>query len=180
MCYHLLCVALLSLLLQIITAQPFSLPDMDCDKPDLSPFTRRSAQEIITKLGLAPNPEKGWYIQTFEDPEKTNNRSASTAIYYLLEKDEISYWHRVLNATEIWHYYSGAPLQLSLSFDDGKPVRHRILGPDVFDNQAPQIVIEKDEWQRAESLGNWTLVGCTVAPGFTFEGFEIAVEDWEP
>ncbi len=177
---QLLCVALLSLIHQTIFAQALGLPDMGCDKPDRSPSTMRSAQKVITQLGLTPHPEKGWYIQTFEDPEKTNNRSASTAIYYLLERGEVSYWHRVLDATEIWHHYSGAPLQLSLSFDDGKPVRHHILGHDIFDNQEPQIIIERGEWQRAESLGDWTLVGCTVAPGFTFGGFEMAVGDWEP
>lgn len=171
---------MLSLLLQPTTAQPLSLPEKACDKLAPGPSTKRSAQEVITQLSLTPHPERGWYIQAFEDPEKTNNRSASTAIYYLLEKGEISYWHRVLDATELWHYYLGAPLQLSLSFDDGKPVRHQILGPDIFDNQAPQIIIEKGEWQRAESLGDWTLVGCTVAPGFTYAGFEMAAEDWEP
>ncbi|ERF77117.1 hypothetical protein EPUS_07658 [Endocarpon pusillum Z07020] len=180
MYYHLLFVALLSLLLESSTARPLDLPDKADAKPDQSPSSKRSAQEIITQLNLIPNPERGWYSQTFEDPETINNRSASTAIYYLLEKGEVSYWHRVLDATELWHYYSGAPLRLSLSFDDGQPVRQPTLGPDIFDNQAPQIVIEKGQWQRAQSLGDWTLVGCTVAPGFTFGGFELAAEGWEP
>ena len=153
---------------------------MNRGKPKPSPISMRSAQEVITRLGLIPHPEKGWYVETFRDPEKTNNRSASTAIYYLLENGEVSHWHRVLDATEIWHYYSGAPLQLSLSFDDGKPVRHQVLGSDAFDNQAPQVIVEKGEWQRAKSLGDWTLVGCTVAPGFTYEVFEMASQGWEP
>ncbi|KAF2194164.1 DUF985 domain protein [Zopfia rhizophila CBS 207.26] len=141
----------------------------------------RSAQEVIKKLNLSPHPEKGWYIQTFEDPAKTKNRSASTAIYYLLEKsDGVSHWHRVLDASETWHYYDGAPLRLSLSFNDGKPVREQILGKDIFNNQAPQVIVQKGEWQHAESLGEWTLVGCTVAPGFTYEGFEMAPPGWEP
>ncbi len=180
MYYHHLCVAVLSLLLQTTTAWPLSLPDKAYVKPAGIHSTKRSAQEVILQLGLIPNPERGWYIQTFEDPEKINNRSASTAIYYLLEKGVVSYWHRVLDATELWHYYSGAPLQLSLSFDDGQPVRRPILGPGIFNNQAPQIVIEKGQWQRAQSLGDWTLVGCTVAPGFTFGGFELAADGWEP
>lgn len=179
MYYHPFCAVLLSLSLATATVRSLGLPDKAYEKPNRGPSTTRSAQEVISQLNLIPNPERGWYIQTFEDPEKINNRSASTAIYYLLEKGEVSYWHR-LDATELWHYYAGAPLQLSLSFDDGEPVRLRTLGPDIFDDQAPQIVIEKGEWQRAESLGLWTLVGTTVAPGFIFEGFELAAEDWEP
>lgn len=177
MYYHLLFVALLSLLLETTTARPLDLPDKAYAK---SPSTKRSAQEIITQLNLTTNPERGWYIQTFEDPEKINNRSASTAVYYLLEKGEVSRWHRVLDAIELWHYYAGAPLRLSLSFDDGQPLRQPTLGPDIFDNQAPQIAIEKGQWQRAQSLGDWTLVGCTVAPGFTLGGLELAADGWEP
>jgi predicted cupin superfamily sugar epimerase len=139
-----------------------------------------TAQEVIQKLNLSPHPEKGWYIQTFEDADKTNNRSHSTAIYYLLEKGVVSHWHRVLDATEIWHYYGGAPLKLSLSHNDGKPVKQQLLGPDIFNNQLPQIIVEKGEWQRAESLGDWTLIGATVAPAFIYEVFEMAPPGWEP
>lgn len=84
------------------------------------------------------------------------------------------------DAVEIWHYYAGAPLQLSLSFDDGKPLRKRTLGPDIFQDQEPHIAVQKNEWQRAESLGEWTLVGCTVAPGFVPEAFVMAEPEWEP
>jgi predicted cupin superfamily sugar epimerase len=140
----------------------------------------RSAQDIIKQLNLSPHPEKGYYVQTFEDPERVDGRSRSTAIYYLLEKNVISHWHRVLDAVEIWHYYAGAPLQLMLSFDDGKPVRKRTLGPDVFNGQTPHVIVDKGEWQRAESLGDWTLVGCTVAPGFIPDVFEMAEPGWEP
>jgi uncharacterized protein len=182
--HHFFWAVLLSLLIQTTIAQPLSLPDMPSSMPSNKPnnpsLSMRSAQEVIKQLNLAPHPEKGWYIQTFEDPATKNNRSASTAIYYLLEKGEVSHWHRVLDATEIWHHYLGAPLQLSLSFNDGKPVRHQILGPNIFDNQAPQVIVKKGEWQRAKSMGQWTLVGCTVAPGFTFAGFEMAPQGWEP
>lgn len=128
-----------------------------------TPISERSAQEVIDKLSLVPNDEKGYYIQTFEDPYTlpSLNRSASTAIYYLLEGDAgDSVWHRV-DAVEVWHYYAGAPLVLSLSFDDGQPLRQETLGPDVFDDQAPQVAIQRGEWQSARSLGEWTLVGTT-------------------
>lgn len=128
-----------------------------------TPISQRSAQEVIEKLSLIPNEEKGYYIQTFEDPFTipSLNRSASTAIYYLLEGSAgDSIWHRV-DAAEVWHYYAGAPLVLSLSFDDGQPLRKQTLGPDVFDDQAPQVAIQRGEWQSARSLGDWTLVGTT-------------------
>lgn len=125
------------------------------------PIERRTAQEVVDQLQLIPNDEKGYYIQTFQDPDTVNNRSASTAIYYLLEGSSgSSIWHRV-DAVEVWHHYAGAPLTLSLSYDDGQPVRVQVLGPDVFDGQRPQYAIAKSEWQSARSLGAWTLVGTT-------------------
>ncbi|KAL0577105.1 hypothetical protein V5O48_004897, partial [Marasmius crinis-equi] len=133
-----------------------------------------TAQELIKRLGLSPHPEKGYYLQTFIDDNKTNERSLSTAIYYLLQKDNgQSNWHRVLDATEIWHYYAGAPIKLSLSWNDGQPVREKILGPDILNGQRPQVIIDKGEWQSAQTLGDWTLVGCTVAPAFQFDKFEV-------
>lgn len=128
-----------------------------------TPINKRTAQEVIEKLSLIPNEEKGYYIQTFEDPYVLPglNRSASTAIYYLLEgSDGDSIWHRV-DAAEVWHHYAGAPLVLSLSYDDGQPLRKATLGPDVFDAQVPQVAIQRGEWQSARSLGDWTLVGTT-------------------
>lgn len=86
----------------------------------------------------------------------------------------------MLDATEVWHYYAGAPLRLSLSWDDGKPVRDVVLGNDLWDGQRPQAIVERGEWQHARSLGEWTLVGCTVAPAFTMESFDMAKEGWEP
>lgn len=126
----------------------------------------RSAQEVIQTLNLTANVEKGWFIETYEDPRTVNGRSYSTAIYYLLEGSVgASYWHK-LDATEVWHYYAGAPLRLDLSWNNGTATEQRVLGNNVFKNQAPQIVINKNQWQRAKSLGSWTLVGTTVAPGF--------------
>ncbi|TDZ19763.1 hypothetical protein Cob_v007119 [Colletotrichum orbiculare MAFF 240422] len=146
-----------------------------------SSIERRSAQEVIERLGLEPNVEKGYYVETFEDPDRnSNNRSASTAIYYLLEgSDGPSTWHRV-DAAEVWHHYAGAPLTLSLSDDNGEPVKNVVLGPDIFDNQQPQVVVAKNQWQRAASHGRWTLVGTTVAPGFSVDDFQLAEPDWVP
>jgi uncharacterized protein len=136
------------------------------------------AQDIIDLLKLERHPEGGWYIQTFRDPEETGGRAHSTAIYYLLEGGDRSHWHRV-DAVEIWHYHAGAPLELRLS-EDGKTARSIILGSDLVDGQRPQGLVRKDEWQSAKSLGAWTLVGCTVAPGFEFSGFQMADAGWEP
>jgi len=142
----------------------------------------RSAQDVISALNLSPHPEKGYYIETFRDTDLTAaNQSYSTCIYYLLQ-DETgpSHWHRVLNAAEVWHHYSGAPLLLSLSWDDGNPVRNVILGKNLWNGERPQVVVQKGQWQHAKSLGEWTLVGCSVAPAFTIERFEMAEPGWEP
>jgi predicted cupin superfamily sugar epimerase len=145
-----------------------------------SPTKHPSAQDVITTLNLAPNPEKGHFRQTFADSANANNRSYSTAIYYLLEGIVgASYWHRV-DAVEIWHYYAGAPLLLQTSWSNGTATRKRVLGNDIFRGQEPQLAIQKWEWQSARSLGEWTLVGTTVAPGFVESGYEIMAKGWEP
>jgi predicted cupin superfamily sugar epimerase len=123
-----------------------------------------TTQDVIDQLGLVPSVEKGYYIETFRDPATYGNRSVSTAIYYLLEGAVgKSYWHRV-DASEVWHYYAGSPMTLFLSFDDGQPVRQKLLGPDIFGNQSPQVIIMAQEWQQALSHGEWTLVGTTGNP----------------
>jgi len=137
-----------------------------------------TAEQIIAKLNMQKHPEGGWYAETFRDSAEVNGRAVSTAIYYLLEAGDKSHWHRV-DAVEVWHYYAGAPLELSMS-PDGKWTETLILGPDVIGGEMPQIVVPKDCWQAAESTGDWTLVGCTVAPGFQFEGFEMAPPEWSP
>ena len=144
--------------------------------------TSPTAKELIAALKLTPHPEKGYYIETFRDPQtSTDGRALSTQIYYLLEGETgLSHWHRVLDAVEVWHYYAGAPLRLSLSWNDGKPVRDVVLGKDILGGERPQAVIQRGEWQHAQSLGDWTLVGCSVAPAFTFESFQMAEEGWEP
>ena len=131
-----------------------------------------TADEIIAHLRLAPHPEGGHYRQTWvEDPAK--DRPAGTAIYFLLKAGERSHWHRV-DATEIWHFYAGAPLILSLAADAAGPATEHRLGPDLSDGETPQVIVPKDHWQAARTTGEWTLVGCTVSPGFRFEGFTLA------
>ena len=124
------------------------------------------------------HPEGGYYREMFRDDLTVNGRSAGTAIYYLLEDGDRSHWHRV-DATEIWHFYAGSALELQISHDgtSAQPVR---LGPDLETGARPQLVVPRNCWQSARSLGSWTLVGCTVAPGFEFSGFEMAPLDWAP
>ncbi|WGW03155.1 cupin domain-containing protein [Tropicibacter oceani] len=135
------------------------------------------ADEIIQLLRLSPHPEGGHYRQTWVDDTATG-RAAGTCIYFLLKGDERSHWHRV-DATEIWHYYAGAPLILSLSATEAGPRRDHTLGPDLLAGQRPQIIVPADHWQAARSTGDWTLVGCTVSPGFTFDGFTLAAPDFD-
>lgn len=134
--------------------------------------------ELIRALDLQPHPEGGCYQETYRAPAEEGQRSSVTAIYYLLRAGERSHWHRV-DATEIWHWYAGAPLALHIS-PDGRSSETRHLGNDFSKGQRPQVVLDPHVWQSAESLGDWTLVGCTVAPGFEFSGFEMAPEGWTP
>jgi hypothetical protein len=136
-----------------------------------------SAEEIIQRLGLQPHPEGGHFRETFRDPRRVNGRAASTAIYFLLAEGEVAHWHRV-DAAELWHFYAGAPLELSIADEHGQSII--ALGPDLGAGQQPQAVVPALAWQSARSLGAWTLVGCTVAPGFEFTGFELAPKDWRP
>jgi predicted cupin superfamily sugar epimerase len=135
-----------------------------------------TAEEIVRRLDLAPHPEGGWYRETFRDVAGADGRSRSTAIYYLLAQGQRSHWHRV-DAVEAWHWHAGAPLALSISAPDGEPER-LILGADLAADERPQAVVPQGWWQAAESLGDWSLVGCTVAPGFEFTGFEMAPLNW--
>lgn len=137
-----------------------------------------TAADIIATLGLEPHPEGGHFVEMFRDAPD-GGRGHSTAIYFLLARGERSHWHRVLDAAEVWHYYAGAPLTLSIS-PDGRQTRDHRLGPDVMAGERPQIVVPAGQWQAAASDGEWTLVGCTVAPAFAFEAFELAPPDWAP
>jgi predicted cupin superfamily sugar epimerase len=138
--------------------------------------TNQSAVEMIQILDLKPHPEGGFFRETFRDTARTENgRAASTLIYFLLPAGIVSAWHRV-DAVESWHFYAGAPLRLSLWSGEGPVVTH-LLGPNVFTSERPQCVVPNGCWQSAETLGDWTLVGCGVAPGFDFAGFELAPQE---
>jgi len=135
-----------------------------------------TADDIIALLDLAPHPEGGYYRETWRDGA-ADSRGSGTAIYFLLRGGDAHRWHRV-DAVEIWHHYSGAPLELAIA-TGGTVVRH-LLGTDLGAGQRPQIAVPAGAWQRARCLGDHTLVGCTVSPAFVFEGFELAAPGWEP
>ncbi|MCI4661522.1 MAG: cupin domain-containing protein [Neomegalonema sp.] len=137
-----------------------------------------TAQQIIEMLALSPHPEGGYFRETWRGPEGPDGRSIGTSIYYLLAMDDFSHWHRV-DADEIWHWYAGGPLSLSMS-ENGHDAEARLLGPVLAARQRPQIRVPAGWWQSATSMGAWTLVGCTVCPGFDFAGFEMAAPDWRP
>jgi predicted cupin superfamily sugar epimerase len=137
-----------------------------------------SAADVIRLLGLKPHPEGGHFREMFCDPHRVQDeRAASTAIYYLLAGGERSHWHRV-DAAEVWHFYAGDSLSLQIA-EGGRTASH-VLGIDLAAGARPQLVVPKGAWQAAQSLGAWTLVGCTVAPGFEFAGFEMAPKGWAP
>lgn len=138
----------------------------------------QTAAEVIKLLELTPHPEGGHFRETFRDIETRDGRSCGTAIYFLLKAGEVSRWHRV-DAAETWHWYAGAPLEL-MSVGESPMPKAVTLGNDLAAGERPQHVVAKGHWQSARSLGAWTLVGCTVAPGFEFAGFEMAPEGWEP
>jgi len=129
-------------------------------------------------LDLKPHPEGGHFRETFRDARTdAGGRAVSTAIYFLLARGERSRWHRV-DAAEAWHFYAGAPLQLR--YEENGAIRSVTLGNDLARGERPQAIVPAGAWQDAVSAGDWTLVGCTVAPGFEFAGFEMAAEGWEP
>jgi predicted cupin superfamily sugar epimerase len=139
-----------------------------------------TAADIIHLLGMKPHPEGGHFAETWRDPRRVKgDRAASTAIYFLLARGERSHWHRV-DAVEIWHHYAGSALRLEIAPLERGPIERITLGADLAAGERPQAVVPAQHWQAAESLGDWTLCGCTVAPGFEFEGFELARKGWAP
>lgn len=137
-----------------------------------------TAADIIARFDLEPHPEGGHYRETFRDSRTdARGRSVGTAILFLLTRGERSHWHRV-DAAEIWHHYAGAALALEI-VENGR--RQSVtLGPDIAAGEMPQAIVPAHAWQAATSTGDWTLVGCTVAPGFDFAGFELAKPDFVP
>jgi predicted cupin superfamily sugar epimerase len=137
-----------------------------------------TAADIIARLELKPHPEGGHFRETFRDIRvNANGRPVSTAIYFLLARGERSRWHRI-DAVEVWHYYAGSALLLEIA--DGDSHRSIRLGPDLAAREVPQAIVPANAWQAAESCGDWTLAGCTVAPGFDFAAFELAPPGWQP
>lgn len=143
-----------------------------------APIEPLTAEAVIRLLGLERHPEGGFYTQTWRDQPQGGGRGSGTAIYYLLPGDEISAWHRV-DAAEIWHWYAGAALELSISPDGAAVETHR-LGNRLREGERPQLLVPPHAWQSARSLGDWTLVGCTVSPAFEFAHFEMAPAGWAP
>jgi predicted cupin superfamily sugar epimerase len=144
----------------------------------LSPSSLTAA-DIVRLLDLVAHPEGGHFRETFRDHRTESGRTASTAIYFLLARGERSHWHRI-DAVEVWHFYAGAPLLLETAAHEGPAVTRVTLGPDLAAGDQAQAIVPAGAWQAAESLGEWTLVGCTVAPGFEFERFELAPKGWRP
>jgi uncharacterized protein len=139
-----------------------------------------TAADIIRFLELRPHPEGGHYRETLRDTSwVADKRALSTAIYYLLARGERSRWHRI-DATEVWHWYAGDPLELDVATNSTAAMERVVLGADLASGERPQAIVPAHAWQAAQSLGDWTLVGCTVAPGFEFSGFEMAPTDWSP
>jgi hypothetical protein len=139
-----------------------------------------TARDVILHLNLEPHPEGGYFRETFRDEHLVEGgRPASTAIYFLLTQGQRSRWHRI-DAVETWHFYAGDPLLLGVTAGDSSAVTHMTLGPNIMAGHRPQAIVPAGVWQTAESVGFWTLVGCTVAPGFEFERFELAPEGWRP
>ena len=143
----------------------------------MDPATKADADRIVELLGLEPHPEGGRFAETWRATTTVGTRATGTAIYFLLTAEERSHWHRV-DAAEIWHHYAGDSLVLETS--DGTAIDRRVLGTDLAAGERPQLVVEPGQWQAARTTGGWTLVGCTVSPGFEFSGFELAPADWSP
>jgi len=130
-----------------------------------------TASEIIELLRLEPHPEGGHYAETWRGPDGPDERSTATLIYFLLQAGERSHWHRV-DAAETWCWHAGAPLRLRI--DDWEVA----LGPDLLAGERPHAVVPAESWQAAETTGDFTLVSCVVAPGFEFDGFQLAPPGW--
>ena len=132
-------------------------------------------KDIIETLGLIPHPEGGWYGETWRGQEKP--RASGSSIYFLLEAHQSSRWHKV-DAVEIWHWYAGDPMELHIH--EAGVARIALLGPDIATGQRPQLIVPENAWQQSIPTNGWVLAGCTVSPGFEFDGFELADRNWAP
>lgn len=139
-----------------------------------------AAGRLVSELGLVPHPEGGFYGEVHRSEavvhpaDGRGARAALTSIYFLLPADAVSRWHRVLS-DEVWHFYEGAPLDLWTASPDIQQVRRKRLGK-LDSGQQPVITVPGNCWQAARSTGNYSLVGCTVGPGFDFSDFALAAD----
>src|SRR5262249_52886433 len=137
------------------------------------------AKDLINERDLQPHPEGGYFREIFRSAhsvqplDKRSTRSALTAIYFLLVKGQHSRWHRVAS-DEAWHFYEGDPLEVY--WIDGQDIVHQELLGRGTSNADPMCVIPAGCWQAAKPLGEYSFVGCTVAPGFDFQDFEMLSE----
>jgi len=140
-----------------------------------TPAWQMQARTLIETLDLKPHPEGGSYREIYRSSERVQTarglRCAITAVYYLLERHQFSRWH-VVESDEIWHFYEGSPLELLTYDPESRALVRRVLGT-MRDDQERIAVIRKGIWQAARSLGDFSLVGCDVGPGFDFEDFRL-------
>lgn len=137
-------------------------------------------RDVVERFGMAAHPEGGWYVETWRAAAAAGERPVASAIVFLLAAGDASHWHRV-DADELWQYSAGDALELLIATDrPGAGIERHRLGPDVAAGDEVQVVVPAGAWQAARPLGEWTLVGCVVAPAFTFDGFELAPAGWEP
>ena len=138
-----------------------------------------ASSELINKLALQPHPEGGWYREIYRSPTRVDtprgSRSALTTIYYLLEHSQQSRWH-VVQADELWHFHAGSPLELFDYNPTSRELQRHVLGEGQVPDEVHVAVIPSGEWQAARPLGDFTLVGCTVGPGFEFADFQFVAD----
>jgi predicted cupin superfamily sugar epimerase len=135
---------------------------------------------VVERFGMTQHLEGGWYVETWRAAAPDGQRPVASAILFLLAAGETSHWHRV-DADELWQFSGGDALELLIAPGvGGGPIERHRLGANVETGDEVQVVVPAGAWQAARPLGEWTLVGCIVAPAFTFDGFELAPEGWAP
>ena len=143
--------------------------------------TGMTGDDFIRILGLIPHIEGGHYREIYRDNPADGSRGIVTSIYYLLQAGvtgERSHWHR-FDAPEIMCYHGGAPLEVAI-WTEGRPVEKHRIGSDLLAGEKLQLIVPAGAWRAAEPLGDWSIVGCQVAPAFQWDSFEMEPDDWSP